>query len=72
MDNGKEGPADGTRIIAVSFANSSTKSTLDGLQPKFAEGDVIKVSNGTKAEDCTVKVDGSGRYVGFTVRPFSE
>ena len=60
MDNGSTSPAGGARTIAVSFANGSTKSTLEGLQPKFVATDVIKVSNGSATEDCTVEIDGSG------------
>lgn len=62
----KEIPADsvcntsaggGARVISVSFGNS-TKSSLDGLQPKFTNGDKILVSNGTSTEECTVSVNG--------------
>ena len=61
MDNGSTSPAGGARTIAVSFANASVKSELNGLQPKFVATDVIKVSNGTDAPvDCTVEIDGSG------------
>ena len=62
IDNGSTSPADGVRTIAVSFANASVKSELgeDGLTPKFVANDVIKVSNGTTAENCTVSTDGSG------------
>ena len=59
MDDGCA--AGGARVIAVSFASNSTKTTLDGFQPKFVEGDVIKVSDGTTAVDCEVEVDGSGK-----------
>ena len=62
MDNGSTSPAGGARTIAVSFANASVKSSLgeDGLTPKFVATDVIKVSNGSATEDCTVEIDGSG------------
>ena len=62
MDNGSTSPAGGARTIAVSFANASVKSALgeDGLTPKFVATDVIKVSNGSATEDCTVEIDGSG------------
>ncbi|MBQ0080126.1 MAG: hypothetical protein KBS95_01055 [Alistipes sp.] len=50
---------DGVRTIAVQFDNS-TKATLDGLTPKFANGDAIRVSNTEKSEECTISVDGSG------------
>lgn len=49
----------GARTIAVQFDNS-TKATLDGFTPKFANGDAIRVSNTEKSEECTVSVDGSG------------
>lgn len=49
----------GVRTIAVQFDNS-TKATLDGFKPKFANGDAIRVSNTEKSEECTVTVDGSG------------
>lgn len=49
----------GSRVIAVSFQNNTTKTELDGFQPKFKDGDEIKVANGTGApEVCTVSVDG--------------
>ena len=61
IDNGSANPAGGARTIAVSFANASVKSELNGFQPKFVAGDKIKVSNGTDAPvDCTVSIDGSG------------
>ena len=60
MDNGSTNPVGGARTIAVSFANGSAKSTLEGLQPKFVANDVIKISNGSATEDCTVSIDGSG------------
>ena len=49
----------GVRIFSVQFDNS-TKATLDGFTPKFANGDAIRVSNTEKSEECTVSVDGSG------------
>ena len=53
---------DGARVIAVSFSGNSTKTVLDGLQPKFVAGDVIKVANGTGTpEDCTVRIDSDGK-----------
>ena len=58
MDNGSTSPAGGARTIAVSFANASVKSELNGLQPKFVAGDEIMVSNGSKAETCTVEIEG--------------
>ena len=67
IENGSTSPADGVRTIAVSFANSSTKSTLDGFQPYFAAGDVIKVSNGTTAVDCEVEVDGDKATISTTL-----
>lgn len=52
--------SESVRTIAVSFS-TPVKSSLDGLQPKFCNGDVIKVSNGTDSpEQCTVIVDDAG------------
>lgn len=60
MDNGNTDSVGGARTIEVSFANKTTKTTLEGLQPKFVANDVIKVSNGSAAEYCFVSIDGSG------------
>ena len=49
----------GVRTISVQF-NNSTKATIDGFTPKFANDDAIRVSNTEKSEECTVSVDGSG------------
>ena len=52
--------ADGPRVITLSYG-ASTKATLDGLQPRFEAGDVIKVAaadGSVPAEDCTVTVEG--------------
>ena len=48
---------EGSRVIAVSFAQQ-TKTYLDeGLQPKFVEGDKILVSNGQDEPDtCVVSI----------------
>lgn len=57
------GSSNGTRIITVSFSPESTRTVLDsdGKTPKFKEGDVILVSDGTSRQECTVKVkDGVG------------
>lgn len=71
----KEIPADcvcntsaggGARVISVSFG-SSTKSSLDGLQPKFTDGDKILVSNGTSKEECTVSVNGGKTEITTTL-----
>ena len=71
----KEIPADsvcntsaggGARVISVSFGNS-TKSSLDGLQPKFTDGDKILVSNGTSKEECTVSVNGGKTEITTTL-----
>ncbi len=46
------------RVITVSFT-SQTKTTLDGLQPKFLDDDKILVSNGQDTPDtCLVSVSG--------------
>ena len=52
--------AAGTRVIAVSFSNSATKSELgtNGVTPKFVNGDKIMVSNGADTEECTVNCKG--------------
>ena len=51
----------GSRVIAVSFQNNSTKTELDVLQPKFKANDIIKVANGTdEPEECAVSIDGDG------------
>ena len=71
----KEIPADsvcntsaggGARVISVSFG-SSTKSSLDGLQPKFTDGDMILVSNGTSKEECRVSVNGGKTEITTTL-----
>ena len=56
------------RLIEVSFANAQVKSELDGFQPKFAAGDVIKVSNGNSTEDCTVSVNDDIASITTTLR----
>lgn len=48
---------DSVRVITVSYV--ATKATFypaypDNLTPTFSDNDVIKVSNGSKIEDCTV------------------
>lgn len=50
---------DGLRVITVQFDNS-TKASLgsDGFTPKFANGDKIRVSNGTESKECEVSVSG--------------
>lgn len=51
---------DGARVIAISF-KQTTKTTLDGFQPKFAAGDTIKISNSVSApENRLVKIDDHG------------
>ena len=52
-------PQDGVRTISVSFA-AQTKTTLDGLQPEFDKGDVIKVSNGSACEEKVIDLDPQG------------
>ncbi len=50
--------AEGSRVIAVSFA-TQTKTALadDGLQPKFSPNDSILLSNGVALDTCDVKID---------------
>ena len=49
--------AEGTRVIAVSFT-PQTKTTLNGLQPKFVDKDSILISNGEALDTCEVNVSG--------------
>ena len=58
FENDKVNPAaEGSRVIAVSFT-PQTKTTLNGLQPKFAAGDSILISNGEALDTCEVNVSG--------------
>ena len=54
--NDKVNP-EGSRVIAVSFA-PQTKTTLNGLQPKFVDKDSILISNGEALDTCEVNVSG--------------
>ena len=55
FENDKVNP-EGSRIIAVSFA-PQTKTTLDGLQPKFEDGkDTVLISNTNDLDTCVVSV----------------
>lgn len=60
-DNGGTPAAEGVREFTLSFA-ASVKSEPgtgdDWYNPVFTEGDVIKVSNNTTSENCTVTVSG--------------
>ena len=67
--------AEGSRVIAVSFASQpQTKTTLEGLQPKFVnEKDTILLYTVPEDENeplltdtCVVKVDGSGKATIYT------
>ena len=61
--NDTELSADGTRTISVSFGTQDHTRTVmskDGVTPKFSNGDVIKVSNGSTSTECKIDVDGSG------------
>ena len=58
-DRQDTGLQDGVRTISVSFA-AQTKTTLDGLQPEFDKGDVIKVSNGSACEEKVIDLDPQG------------
>ncbi len=58
FENDKVNP-EGTRVIAVSFA-PQTKTTLDGLQPKFEDGkDTVLISNTNALDTCVVSVKGN-------------
>ena len=52
---------DGVRTIAVQFDNS-TKASLNGLKPSFENGDLIRVSNDTKSEVCTLVVSETTKF----------
>lgn len=59
---------DGIRAISVSFGNT-TRTTLDGLQPQFAEKDEILLCTDTEnpeTETCEVKFDENGNAVIYT------
>ena len=49
-----EGEANGARVLTASFAAADTKSTLDGQTPKWAENDVVKLTDGTNIQDFTL------------------
>ena len=55
-ETGTGSATDGMRVITLAYAESS-KAELSGLQPVFKANDVIKVSNGSESEDCTVFLD---------------
>ena len=60
--NGGTPAADGVREFTLSFAapaKSAPGTGDDWRHPVFSAGDVIKLSNGTTSEDCTVAVSGS-------------
>ena len=60
VDTDPKAPAaEGSRVIAVSFA-PQTKTSLanDGLQPRFNDGDSILISNGEALDTCEVKIIG--------------
>ncbi len=57
---GAQAVTDGPRVITLSFGGY-TKSSLDGFTPKFSAGDRVMLSNGTRAEECTVNVDAKGK-----------
>lgn len=52
-----ESPKEMVRIISVTFDNS-TKVAISGLALTFEDNDLIRVSNDTKSEVCTLKVVG--------------
>ena len=58
-EQGRNPQTEGPRTIAVSFG-PQTRTALDGLTPKFVDGDEIMVANGHDTKVCRVSVDGSG------------
>ena len=58
---------EGDRVITLSFG-TSTKSFLDGLTPKFRNGDRIMLSNGQSREVREVKVSGSTASVSTSLK----
>ena len=63
IDSITEPEITGERIIRVSFTAKSTKTELDGLQPKFKAGDIIMVSDGTHHESCVVKYEENTAFI---------
>lgn len=53
-----KGTTDGIRVISEQF-DRSTKAALNGNTPSFTDGDLIRVSNTTKSEVCTLRVSES-------------
>ena len=66
VDTDPEAPVlEGSRVITVSF-DTPTRTYLDTLQPKFENGDLIRVANGTDTPQiCSVSVD-ENRRASFT------
>lgn len=54
-----KGTTDGIRVISAQF-DHSTKAALNGNTPSFTDRDLIRVSNTTKSEVCTLSVSESG------------
>lgn len=66
VDTDPEAPVlEGSRVITISF-DTPTRTYLDTLQPKFKNGDLIRVANGTDTPQiCSVSVD-ENRRASFT------
>lgn len=57
---------DKERVITLAFS-SNTKTSLDGLDPHFNDGDLIKISNAVASQVCTVRVENSKASVSTTL-----
>lgn len=57
----ENGQTSGLRTLTVSFATSPTRTTLDGMQPKWSENDEILLADGTNQETYTVKAAEAGK-----------
>ena len=49
--------------IKASFSTACIKPTPESPQPEFVGGEVIKISNGTSVEECTVAVEDGIAYI---------
>ena len=59
----ENGQTSGLRTLTVSFATSPTRTTLDGLQPKWKADDQIYLADGTGYEVYTVTTQEEGEDV---------
>ena len=46
--------ASGSRVLVASFDQDITRTSLDNHTPKWAAGDVIKLTDGTNSQDFTL------------------